>query len=53
MHYLGVPTSRAASFMVSDDTTVVRDKLYDGNAKHEKCAVLLRVAPTFIRFGTF
>jgi uncharacterized protein YdiU (UPF0061 family) len=53
MHYLGVPTSRAASIVVSNDTTVVRDKLYDGNAKHEKCSVVLRVAPTFIRFGTF
>jgi uncharacterized protein YdiU (UPF0061 family) len=31
MHYLGVPTSRAASLVVSNDSTVVRDKLYDGN----------------------
>ena len=53
MHHLGVPTSRAASLVVSDKTTVIRDKLYDGNAKAEKCAVVLRVAPTFIRFGTF
>ena len=45
--------SGAASLVVSDKTTVIRDKLYDGNAKAEKCAVVLRVAPTFIRFGTF
>lgn len=53
MHYLGVPTTRAASLVVSNDTTVRRDKLYNGNAAFEKCAVVLRVAPTFIRFGTF
>jgi serine/tyrosine/threonine adenylyltransferase len=53
MHYLGVPTSRAASLIVSNDTKVQRDKLYNGNAKMEKCAVVLRVAPTFMRFGSF
>ena len=53
MFYLGVPTTRAASLIVSDESTVVRDKLYDGNAAHEKCAVVMRVAPTFFRFGSF
>jgi uncharacterized protein YdiU (UPF0061 family) len=53
MQHLGVPTSRAASLIVSDHTKVVRDKLYTGDAKPEKCAVVLRVAPTFMRFGSF
>ena len=33
MHYLGVPTTRAGSIVVSFDTTVIRDKFYDGNAQ--------------------
>jgi serine/tyrosine/threonine adenylyltransferase len=53
MHHLGVPTSRAASIVVSNKTQVVRDKLYDGNPIMEKCAVVMRVAPTFMRFGSF
>ena len=52
MHYLGVPTSRAASLIVSD-TRVDRDPLYSGNVIKEKCAVVLRVAPTIVRFGSF
>jgi len=53
MFHLGVPTTRAASLIVSDETQVIRDKLYDGNAENEKCAVVMRVAPTFMRFGSF
>ena len=53
MFYLGVPTTRAASLIVSDQSQVMRDKLYNGNAEMEKCAVVLRVAPTFFRFGSF
>ena len=53
MFYLGVPTTRAASMVVSTETKVKRDKLYNGNAKDEKCAVVMRVAPTFMRFGSF
>ena len=49
---LGIPTTRAASLVVSD-TKVARDKLYTGNVKLEPCAVVLRVAPTFMRFGSF
>ena len=52
MYGLGIPTTRAASLIVSE-TTVARDKLYTGNVEHEKCAVVMRVAPTFIRFGSF
>jgi serine/tyrosine/threonine adenylyltransferase len=52
MYALGVPTTRATSLIISD-TTVARDKLYTGNVIQEKCAVVMRVAPTFIRFGSF
>ncbi|KAL5259470.1 hypothetical protein ACHWQZ_G009792 [Mnemiopsis leidyi] len=52
MFHLGVPTTRAVSCVVSTDT-VVRDVLYDGHPINEKCTVILRIAPTFIRFGSF
>lgn len=52
MWALGIPTTRAASLVVSE-TTVKRDKLYTGDVKDERCAVVLRVAPTFFRFGSF
>jgi len=52
MHSLGIATTRAASLIVSD-TTVPRDKLYSGNPIAEKCSVVMRVAPTFFRFGSF
>ena len=32
---------------------VVRDIRYDGNAQHERCSVITRTAPTFLRFGSF
>lgn len=38
--------------MVSD-TKVQRDPLYSGNVIEEPCAVVLRLAPTFFRFGSF
>jgi serine/tyrosine/threonine adenylyltransferase len=52
MHYLGVPTTRALSLVLTGDD-VLRDMMYDGNAAYEKGAVVCRVAPTFIRFGSF
>lgn len=52
MHYLGVPTTRALSLMLSGDD-VLRDMLYNGNADYEKGAIVCRLAPTFIRFGNF
>ena len=52
MYYLGVPTTRALSLMLSGDD-VLRDMLYDGNADYEKGAIVARVAPSFIRFGNF
>ena len=52
MWSLGIPTTRAASLVLSD-TEVERDKLYTGNVILEKCAIVMRVAPTFMRFGSF
>ena len=31
----------------------VRDPMYDGHPIEEPCAVVLRLAPTFFRFGSF
>ncbi len=52
MHFLGVPTTRALSLVRTGDD-VVRDMFYDGNAAPEPGAIVARVAPSFIRFGTF
>ncbi len=52
MHFLGVPTTRALS-LVSTGDQVVRDMFYDGNAAPEPGSIVCRVAPSFIRFGTF
>ena len=37
----------------SPPSQVLRDMFYDGNAKYEPGAVVCRVAPSFVRFGTF
>ena len=52
MHHLGVPTTRALSLVVTGDQ-VMRDMLYDGRAAPEPGAVVCRVAPSFVRFGSF
>ena len=52
MYNLGVPTTRSLSLILTGDA-VLRDMLYDGNADYEKGAVVCRVAPSFIRFGSF
>ncbi|CAH1772892.1 unnamed protein product [Owenia fusiformis] len=52
MHHLGIPTTRAGS-CVTSDSMVVRDIFYDGHPIHEKCSIVLRIAPTFLRFGSF
>jgi uncharacterized protein YdiU (UPF0061 family) len=52
MHHLGVPTTRALSLVGTGDD-VVRDMFYDGHPKAEPGAIVCRVAPTFIRFGSF
>ncbi|XP_030646614.1 selenoprotein O1 isoform X3 [Chanos chanos] len=52
MYALGVPTTRAGS-LVTSDSRVMRDVFYNGNPQMERCSVVLRIAPTFIRFGSF
>lgn len=52
MHHLGVPTTRALS-LVSTGDMVPRDMFYDGHPKLEPGAVVCRVAPSFLRFGSF
>lgn len=52
MYYLGVPTTRALS-LVSTGDRVMRDMFYNGNAAYEPGAIVMRVAPTFLRFGNF
>ncbi|XP_005386951.1 PREDICTED: UPF0061 protein ETA_18310-like [Chinchilla lanigera] len=51
MHALGIPTSRAASLVVSDDE-VWRDQFYSGNITKERGAVVLRVAKSWFRIGS-
>lgn len=52
MYHLGVPTTRALSLILTGEQ-VVRDMFYDGNPQLEPGAVVCRVAPSFIRFGSF
>jgi uncharacterized protein YdiU (UPF0061 family) len=52
MHYLGVPTTRALS-LVTTGERVMRDMFYDGNAEYEPGAIVMRVAPSFLRFGNY
>ncbi|MBE7659981.1 YdiU family protein [Tenacibaculum finnmarkense] len=52
MFHLGVPTTRALSLSLSGDD-VLRDMLYNGNSAYEKGAIVSRLAPSFIRFGSF
>lgn len=52
MFHLGVPTTRALS-LVGTGQQVMRDMFYNGNIKMEPGAVVCRVSPSFIRFGTF
>ena len=50
--FSGVPTSRAASITVSDDK-VWRDQFYDGHPALERTAVVLRLAKSWFRIGSF
>ncbi len=52
MHALGVPTTRALSLHLTGQK-VMRDMFYDGNPIMEPGAIICRVAPSFIRFGSF
>ncbi len=52
MYHLGIPTTRALSLILTGNT-VVRDMFYDGNPKSESGAIVCRLSPSFIRFGSF
>ncbi len=52
MHYLGIPTTRALSLVLTGDS-VMRDIMYDGHPAPEPGAIVCRVSPSFIRFGHF
>ncbi|MBL4670422.1 MAG: YdiU family protein [Flavobacteriales bacterium] len=52
MYHLGVPTTRALSLSLSGDQ-VMRDVLYNGNPAYEKGAIVCRVSPSFLRFGSY
>ncbi|XP_076578293.1 selenoprotein O2 isoform X2 [Chaetodon auriga] len=52
MAALGIPSTRAAS-LVTSDLYVSRDPLNSGTRVSERCSVVLRLAPSFIRFGSF
>uniref|UniRef100_A0A0E0A8W1 Selenoprotein O n=1 Tax=Oryza glumipatula TaxID=40148 RepID=A0A0E0A8W1_9ORYZ len=52
MHGLGIPTTRALC-LVETGKSVVRDMFYDGNSKEEPGAIVCRVAPSFLRFGSY
>ena len=52
MFHLGVPTTRALS-LVTTGEQVMRDMLYNGNKQLEQGAIVCRVAPSFIRLGSF
>ena len=49
---LGVPTTRALSLVIAEEN-VVRDPFYNGVKKVENAAIVLRVAQSFLRFGSF
>ncbi|EFC39972.1 UPF0061 domain-containing protein [Naegleria gruberi] len=53
MDSLGIATTRAFSLVRSKEKAVLRDEFYDNNPKYEYGAIVLRVAPTFVRFGSF
>ncbi|KAG8005781.1 Selenoprotein O [Nibea albiflora] len=52
MAALGIPSTRAAS-LVTSDLYINRDPLNSGRRIPERCSAVLRLAPSFIRFGSF
>ncbi|OMO94240.1 hypothetical protein CCACVL1_06092 [Corchorus capsularis] len=52
MHFLGIPTTRALC-LVTTGKFVTRDMFYDGNPKEEPGAIVCRVSPSFLRFGSY
>lgn len=50
---LGVPVARVLSVVQSASLTVARDPRDDGSTVRAPAAVIMRAAPSFVRFGTF
>lgn len=48
----GIPTTRAAC-IVTSSTQIERDLFYTGHPQLEAASMVLRLAPTFMRFGSF
>lgn len=51
-HFLGIPTTRAAALVVSEDHKVWRDKTYSGHARQESAAIVMRLSPSWFRLGS-
>ncbi|SES94078.1 protein adenylyltransferase SelO [Thalassotalea agarivorans] len=52
MYYLGIPTTRALSLCLTGEQ-VMRDMFYSGDNQLEPGAIVCRVSPSFMRFGSF
>lgn len=52
LFYLGIPTTRAGTLVISD-SLALRDPQYSGHVIQEKCCIVTRIAPSFMRFGSF
>lgn len=52
MYHLGIATTRALS-VIETGEDVTRDMFYDGRPKDEPGAVVCRVAPSFLRLGSY
>lgn len=52
MYHLGIPTTRALSIVTTGEN-VMRDMFYDGRPEAEPGAIVCRVAPSFLRLGSF
>lgn len=52
MFHLGVPTTRALS-LISTGEPILRDMFYNGNPQYEPGAIVARLAPSFLRFGSY
>ncbi|KAK9504224.1 hypothetical protein O3M35_010606 [Rhynocoris fuscipes] len=53
LHYLGIPTTRAGAIVVFPHHKIIRDLLYDGHPILEPASIVLRIAPTWFRIGSF
>ena len=51
MFHLHIPTTRALSLCLTGEEAM-RDIMYDGNPAIEPCAIICRVSPSFLRFGS-